>query len=364
MALLRSNEIIIPVASFFYAIGWFSLAFVFPIIAVSLNYGYELTGFLGVFIGLPYALVSFSIKDGNIARIRKIVIFSEAIMLPVTVMLIFFYKSLFFPLLIVSDFATGTYWIASEIFIGQIGKDMLAERYSTAWGIPNLVAPLMAGVILEFTGYGELFVIIAVFFLLAVFFNPRKESENTSTKNESKPLYMMFLPLFLIGLSSGYFYYVIIPFLKISGIQIYLIGLVATIPPMVTAITFIAMNYIHSRNWIHYVTVSSSLLAFPLLLSVNHSLLFIVLVTIPSSAGVAIAFSKLLAYISTKSSPGTGVFYYESMFGAGFMAGSFTGGILFSIMGFTSAFIIFLPALVFAFLTVVSRKIVNTHRRN
>lgn len=359
MRQFSKNEFIIPVASFFYALGWFSLAFVFPIISISLHYGYELTGFLGVFIGLPYAVISYALRKGSADKIRKVVIFSEMVMLPITILFIFFYKGLFLPLLVASDFATGSYWIASEIFIGQIGKDMLAERYSTAWGIPNLVAPLVAGTILEFTGYPELFSTIAVFFLLAVFFSPKKEEENVSFETSVPPMYLAFFPLFLVGLSSGYFYYVIIPFLKVSGINIILIGLIATAPPLVTAITFVLMNYLHGRDWLSYIIISSALLGFPILLSLNQSLLFIVLVTIPSSAGVAVAFSKLLAYLSTRASPGTGVFYYESMFGAGFMIASFTGGILFEIMKFLSAIIIFLPALLYTMLIAALRKSIH-----
>jgi hypothetical protein len=66
--------------------------------------------------------------------------------------------------------------------------------------------------------------------------------------------------------------------------------------------------------------------------------------------GVSVGFSKILAYLSETSSPGTGVFYYESLFGIGFIMGSLAGSALYSYFAMTGVLILFAAPLMYLFL--------------
>ncbi len=338
----------IPLTSGFYAMGWFSLAFSFPILSVSLGYGYVVTGVLGTVIGLPFVLVSFLLRFSNTEKIVKIVRLSTYGMVPITLVFALFYGKLFFPLLIITDFAAGTFWIVIEIYIGHLGSEGLPEEYSSAWGIPNLVAPIIAGYILSYIGFPFLFVISFVFFLLAAFYVPRKHVTKKTFNGEALPSAMLVLPMFFVGISSGFLYYVVVPYLKLLSYPAYLIGIIVSIPPLVSALTFVLLSYVKSNNWHGYVVLSSLLLSAPILYMLSSSIIAIVAISAIAAIGSSVAFSKLLAYISSTSSPGTGVFYYESMFGIGFASGSLFGGLGFHLIQFNVVAFLFFPGIIFS----------------
>lgn len=345
----RSDEnITVPASSGFYAMGWFALAFTFPILSVYLGYGYVVTGILGSIIGLPFAIVSFLLRRSDLKRILAVVRFCTIAMVPVTLVFAVLYGSLFFPLLIISDFVTGTFWIGMEIYIGYAGMEGLAERYSSAWGIPNLISPILAGFLLSYLGFSYLFVFSFMFFLIAALFIPAGNARQRDFSAGTLASPLMVLPLLFVGISSGFLYYVIVPFLKLLSYRAYDIGIIVSIPPLVSAVTFIAMNRLKSSNWQAYAIASSLLLSVPLFLAFSSSLEAIIILSSISAVGSSIAFSKLLAYISATSSPGTGVFYYEALFGTGFTVGSLLGGIGFGMIHFQIALWLFLPGILFA----------------
>jgi hypothetical protein len=70
-----------------------------------------------------------------------------------------------------------------------------------------------------------------------------------------------------------------------------------------------------------------------LFFGLTRNIYIIAALLVLSGVGASIGMSKVLAYISETSSPRIGVFYYELLFGLGFMTGSFVQSVLFQYFG-------------------------------
>jgi len=216
--------------------------------------------------------------------------------------------------------------------------------------VPNLIAPVIAGLVLQILGFVPLFVVTTIFFAATVVFLPvgGVGSRKPQIKRKSGISLALVLPMLFGGLSPGFLYYVINPYLRTLDTQYLIIGIIGSIPALFSAISFIFLSRVRSEVWYRYSIVSAFLLGVPILLFFQHSLLLIAILFAMAGIGAAVAFSKILSYISRSSSSSFGVLYYETLFGVGFIAGSLSGGYLFDYFGFASTLIIFSPALVYA----------------
>jgi len=88
-----------------------------------------------------------------------------------------------------------------------------------------------------------------------------------------------------------------------------------------------------------------------------HSVLVIAILFAVAGIGSAVAFSKILSYISRSSSSSYGVLYYESLFGTGFISGSISGGYIFQYFHYLSALVIFSPALIYVIVIIVLMRV-------
>jgi len=340
---------LVTAVSGLFSMGFFALTFSFPLYADHLRYSSSFIGVLGTFAGIPFIIfASLLLKktgSGLLSALRIAII----MMVPVSFLFVFIENYTFILLVISADVIGAMFYVSIELGIGATDSESLAERYSTAWGVPNLIAPLIAGLVLQVLGFVPLFIITTIFFAATVIFLPigGVGSRKPQIKRNSGISLALVLPMLFGGLSPGFLYYVINPYLRTLDTQYLIIGIIGSIPALFSAISFIFLSRIKSEAWNRYSMVSAFLLGVPIILFFLHSLLLIAVLFAMAGIGAAVAFSKILSYISRSSSSSYGVLYYEVLFGVGFIAGSLSGGYLFDYFGFASALIIFSPALIY-----------------
>ena len=345
-----SDPVIVSLSSAFFSMGFFALTFSFPLFADKLHYNAGFIGFLGIFAGIPFPVFAYLMTRFGGKTLLSSLKISMIIMIPIVIIFILFSGIFFIPLVILSDLAGAAFYVSVELGIGNTDSPNLAERYSVAWGIPNLVSPAIAGAVLEGLGYRDLFILSLVFFLVSMIFIPMRGLEirdNNVSQKGSFSIYLI-MPMLFGGLSAGFFFYVMIPYLRLTGLSYILIGIIGAVPPFFSATAFIVLNRIRSENWKTYATASALLLSTPLVLFFSQSILTVGMVFAMGGFGSAIAFSKGLSYISRGSTPSVGVFYYETLFGIGFILGSLFGGLIFDYFKFVAVIAIFLPSLIYS----------------
>ncbi len=343
------NPWLIPIASGLFSMGFFSLSFSFPLLADRLHYSTGEIGLLGIATGTPFPIITLLMVKFDSIKIFRVLRFSILFMVPVSILFIFFASKALVPLIASADILAAAYFISAEMGIGVSDTDNLAEHYSAAWGIPNLIAPAIAGFVLQSYSFEALYIMTVAFFILTIVFIPRhEESVRSENRRNGKASMLLVLPMLFGGMSAGFFYYVIIPYLKISGLTYIVVGIVGSIPPLVSALVFLLLGRIRSQVWIRYSIVSALLLSAPLLLFLSHQIISLSILFALTGSGSAIAFSKILSYISRTTSATKGIFYYETLFGIGFITGSISGGFLFQYIGYMSGIVIYTPALIYA----------------
>jgi MFS family permease len=326
--------------STFFSVGWFSISFVFPLLALRYNYTYSEIGLLGIFFSVPFIIISYLYTKFSILGFRNRIIMSVA-GLSVLSLLFFVHDSYVFIILVcITDILQAVFWITVEISLGYVDDPVVSEKYSTAWGIPNFIVPLGAGVVLEYLGFRPIFIIASVSFILGLLFIP-EEKKFARKKDTGMPKLIMVLPMLFAGVFSGFFYYVMIPYLRVSGLQYIEIGIASFVPPMILAFGFAIMSTRPLKNISRTVILSSLLLATPLSLLIYNVDWFIVGIAAIASVGNSLAFGRVLSYTSSTSSPEMGIFYYEGLFAVGFIIGSVVGGFLFEIVAFYSVVFVF-----------------------
>jgi MFS family permease len=326
--------------STFFSVGWFSISFVFPLLALRYNYTYSDIGLLGIFFSVPFIIISYLYTKFSVLGFRNRIVMSVA-GLSVLSLLFFVHDSYVFIILVcITDILQAVFWITVEISLGYSDDPVVSEKYSTAWGIPNLIVPLVAGVVLEYLGFRPIFIIASVSFILGLLFIP-EEKKFARKKDSGMPKLIMVLPMLFAGVFSGFFYYVMIPYLRVSGLQYIEIGIASFVPPMILAFGFAIMSTKPLKNITRTVILSSLLLATPLFLLIYNVDWFIVGIAAVASVGSSLAFGRVLSYTSGTSSPEMGIFYYEGLFAVGFIIGSVVGGFLFEMAAFYSVVFVF-----------------------
>lgn len=339
-SLVRRNAVRLMLYSLLFSTGWFSLSFSFPLLATLYNYGYVMTGFLGLIGSIPFLIVGALYLKPSQVLLRFGNIFPFVGLAVVTLFFILFPRSLFFLLVVLSSIIQSFWWISSEIALSLLGTNKSAEKYSAAWGIPNAALPIISGLIVEYYGFRALFIFSLISFIAGMFFIPKYSVEPIRTKlNAIKTKYV--LPIFFIGALAGFVYFVLVPILKISGISYTVIGILIGVYGTASAVGYVVLNFTPKMS-IRYYSIISSLMVFLLsLLFVTRAPFLVGIILFLTGIGTSIGVSKVLSYIQATSSTRIGVFYYESFFGVGFMVGSFGGGVLYDYLGISSVLIIF-----------------------
>lgn len=332
-----------------------SLSFTFPLLARNLGLSYSIIGLIGMSGALPFIVVSYIYRNSTTRMLRLGIAISLSALLSLTLAMLIGYEKFFLPIALLASLFQAPWWISNEIALGGMEGKNNAEKYSIGWGLPNAAAPLVMGTIIGIFGFKYVFLVALGAFVTAIFFTPRLNviiEQRQHTRTEFKYVFS----LFFAGLFSGFEYYVLEPFMRSLGYAYYLIGLIVGIYGIIVALGFIVLNY--SRNlapW-HY-SVISALFLFPtVILAFRHTEFDIIFVSVASGLGVAVSMSKILAYIANTSDTRTGVYYYETTFGLGFIIGSLGEGILFQIIGHFTIFLLFIWSGFYAVAIVVYRK--------
>ncbi len=326
--------------------GWFSLSFAIPLLAQNIGYSYVVIGILGFLASLPFPVVAFIYLKSGHRMLRYGTIIPLLSLTILSLFFYFYYTKYFIPLTIIASIIQAPWWIATEISLGTFGGNRNAEKYSAGWGIPNALAPILIGVVLQITGYEVVFIISMVAFILGALTSPKpgKLAENT----EQKPVKRIYLlSLFFAGLFSGFIYFVMEPILKASGFNYIIIGGIISLYGVVAAIGYIILNYAKDLKISTYSAISSFLIFPTALIGAALNIYTVVIAVVLAGFGVSISMSKVLSYIASSSDVKIGVFFYETFFGTGFMAGSLLQDVLYQYVGGITILILFLSPLAY-----------------
>ena len=210
------------------------------------------------------------------------------------------------------------------------------------------------GVILQISGYEIVFLVSMAAFIVGALTSPRPGI--LSMKNAEKPVKRIYLlSLFFAGIFSGFIYFVMEPVLRAHGFNYLIIGGVISLYGVVAAIGYIILNYSRDLNISTYSALSALLIVPTALIGVFLNIYTIVIVVILAGLGVSISMSKVLSYIAGSSDLKRGVFYYETFFGTGFMAGSLLQDVLYQYIGKVTILLMFIAPLAYA-MVMLSRK--------
>ncbi len=334
--------------------GWFSLSFAIPLLAQNIGYSYVVIGILGFLASLPFPVVAFIYLKSGYRMLRYGTIIPLVSLTALSLLFYFYYRSYFIPLTIIASLIQAPWWIATEISLGTFSGTRNAEKYSAGWGIPNALAPILMGVILQISGYEIVFLVSMVAFIVGALTSPRPGI--LSMKNAEKPVKRIYLlSLFFAGIFSGFIYFVMEPVLRAHGFNYLIIGGVISLYGVVAAIGYIILNYSRDLNISTYSALSALLIVPTALIGVFLNIYTIVIVVILAGLGVSISMSKVLSYIAGSSDLKRGVFYYETFFGTGFMAGSLLQDVLYQYIGKVTILIMFIAPLAYA-MVMLSRK--------
>ena len=334
--------------------GWFSLSFAIPLLAQNIGYSYVVIGILGFLASLPFPVVAFIYLKSGYRMLRYGTIIPLVSLTALSLLFYFYYRSYFIPLTIIASLIQAPWWIATEISLGTFSGTRNAEKYSAGWGIPNALAPILMGVILQISGYEIVFLVSMVAFIVGALTSPRPGI--LSMKNAEKPVKRIYLlSLFFAGIFSGFIYFVMEPVLRAHGFNYLIIGGVISLYGVVAAIGYIILNYSRDLNISTFSALSALLIVPTALIGVFLNIYTIVIVVILAGLGVSISMSKVLSYIAGSSDLKRGVFYYETFFGTGFMAGSLLQDVLYQYIGKVTILIMFIAPLAYA-MVMLSRK--------
>ena len=334
-------------SSFFFSVGWFSVAFSMPLLGVRYGFSSTQIGALGFLMAFPFILFSYLMRNSRSDKFLKILRYVPLVITACSLVFIISSPVFYVIGVAIADLMQGLYWIVIEIYLGFVDIKKGAEKYSFSWGVPNFAIPLIMGFVIMDFGFRALFIISAISCIVAFVTTPAVHFPRVQVENR-KLQFMQIIPVMFVGVSAGFLYYVVIPYLKVSGLAYNYIGILASIPALVMATGFLFLITMKEVGIRKVAMISSILLSFPLLFVVFHSALDIAIISVVTGIGSSIAFSKILSYITGSSSPSYGVFYFESLFGAGFIVGSLIGGFLFGVFGFYACALLFVLPIMYS----------------
>lgn len=331
----------------FFGTGWFSLSFTFPLLAQDIGYSFTIIGLIGFAASLPFPLVAYIYTRSGYRMLRYGMLIPLITLSAISIVFYFLYRQYFIPLTIISSVIQAPWWIATEISIGSFSGERNAEKFSAGWGIPNAIAPIMMGFVIQITGYDLVFIIGMAAFIIGAIFSPKPKRMEEIRKGENPKASYLF-SLFFAGVFSGFIYFVMEPVLRANSFSYEMIGGVASLYGLVAAIGYVALNYTPEYKVSSY-SIISALLIFPTAMIGMFLNTYTVIIAVTLAGfGVAISMSKVLSYISSSSNVRKGVFFYETFFGTGFMCGSFLQDVLYQYFGAFTITIFFSIPLAYA----------------
>ena len=357
------NPIYLALSSLIFSSSWMILSFTFPIIGNSYGVGYLFTGILGALVSLPFLIVGFFYRNYN----KKLINFgmkAPFLVLSILCFILVINQSFYFlvPVVVVGGSIQSFFWISTEIEINLLEIKGHAELYSAAWGIPAGILPAVIGSILHLVGYPPIFVFTGLLFLLGFILQPVDKKDRIAVKKKLPDL-MMVLPMLFVGILAGFTFFVLIPLLINRGVELYLIGIIVSIWGISFAGGSLLLNFLTIKNIERIGLITSLFVSLPVVWILSFNIFTIIAVLSIGGIGVSVGFSKILSYLSDTSSPGTGVFFYESLFGIGFITGSLAGSVLYSYLAMTGIFILFAAPLLYLTL-IISKNYFNARERS
>ncbi len=334
------------VSSFLFGMGWFTVSFAFPLEADAYHLGKLIIGLLGLGVSLPFPVIAYVYLRAGDRFLLPLLLFSQIVIAVLTFVFVVNSAMLFIILVTVTGFFQGVYWVSMEVSIGSVPGDRSAERYSAAWGIPSFISPVIAGYLLAYLDFRTIAILSAIILVASVPFIQRYRiqiSEHAAGKVE---IYNV-VPLFFAGIVIGFFTYVLIPMLRVSGFRYTTLGIIGSLLGASMALGFFVFSILKSDNIRKLNLLSAVLMATPMVIVFSRNPLLIGTVASLGGFGVAVAFSKVLSYIFRTADPVRGTFYYELFIAIGFGTGSTIGGFLATLYGYYSALIIFVFPVVY-----------------
>ncbi len=344
------------ISSLAFASGWMSLSFTFPLLARNLGFSYSVIGLIGMSGAVPFIAVSYLFRHSTTRVLRIGTALSLTALVSLSIAMVFGYERYFLPIALLASLFQAPWWISNEIALGGMEGSNNAEKYSIGWGLPNAAAPLVMGAVIGAFGFRYVFFFAAAAFTLSIYFT-QKLNVVLEQRQHGRTELKYVTSLFFSGLFSGFEYYVLEPLMRSLGYAYYLIGFIVGIYGVMVAIGFIVLNYSKELEPWHYSVISASLVFPTIILAFENSALIIIGVSLASGLGVSVSMSKILSYIAKTSDTRTGVYYYESMFGLGFIIGSLGEGTLLQIMGNFTIFFLFLWSGVYAAAIIIYVKL-------
>lgn len=347
-------------SSFLFGMGWFAISFAFPLEAVHYNLGDTVTGLLGLSVSVPFPIAAlFYLRSGD-RYLFPVLVATQLIIALVVFLLVLNSYVMFITMVMAGGILQGLYWVTMEVSIGSVSGVKNAEAYSAAWGTTSFFSPVLAGFILEYYSFRILAILSAIILAASVPFVQRYEIGSVKHASESLSVKNV-LPLLFAGIVLGYFSYTLLPLLRISGLQYTTLGILGSVLGGSMALGFVLLNIIDEDNIMKLNIVAGVLMAIPLLIAFSRNIYLLFAVTALAGFGIAIAFSKVLAYIFRTSDPIRGTFYYELFIAIGFGSGSAAGGTIAAFLGFNSALVVFIIPALYPFFIIRNRDLRYHH---
>ncbi|GGM77888.1 hypothetical protein GCM10007108_15080 [Thermogymnomonas acidicola] len=343
------SSVRLVLSSLFFGIGWFALSFTFPLQAVRFGFNYSFTGLVGLIGSLPFVIAATIYLRSTDRMIATGIRAPPLILFTLSIVFQFLDRANFIPLVVVSSVAQAFWWVSIEVSLGSMEASGSAEKYSAAWGVPNAAVPLVAGYIIQYTGFRYMYLAGTAAFLVSFLTLPRP-AHVPPGRSKSNPKARYIVPLAFAGLASGFLYYVFVPYLRLSHFSYGTIGLLVGIYGISSATGYVALVFVRGSSERAYAALSSALVSSVSVLFATRDVFAILLALIITGFGASFAMSKILAYISERTTPRLGVFYYETFFGIGFVTGAFGMGSMLQFAGILPVVLSLLSPLIYVVL--------------
>lgn len=328
-------------STFLFGMGWFIISFTFPLEAEHYNLGHMVTGLLGLAVSVPFPLVAYLYLKRGDRHLFKLLLFAQILIALFSFIFLVHSRVLFVILVIITGSLQGFYWVSLEVSMGSVPGKRTAEKYSVAWGIPSFISPVIAGYLLQYISFNTMVILSAIILAAAIPLVQKYRIGEVPAGSGDLDAYNI-VPLIFAGIVLGFFSYSLIPMLRISGFEYYVLGIYGSVLGGSMALGFLAFSVLKADNIRTLNLLSAVLMATPIMIAFSRNVYLLGTVTALSGFGVAVAFSKVLAYIFRTADPVRGTYYYELFLAIGYGSGSTLGGVLAAYLGYNSLLVVFL----------------------
>lgn len=340
---------ILALSAVLFSMAWFWLSFTFPLVLVSLKFNYFEIGSIGTLTSFPFIIFSFLFINSKKKHLNFALKIPYLVIASATVILLLGYENsdLYILIIGITSIFQSMWWISTEIETGLLGVEGLAEKYSAAWGIPSGIFPIIAGYVIEVTGFRGIYILVLVVSLLGLVIQPIDTRERI-VKRVNRLTPSLILPMTFSGIDLGFVTFVLVPFIRVQDYSYFSIGVYSGIFSIFFSLGSLLGNVITIKNQQLFSFYSSLMAASPLLLLLGINMLTLSVSLSLGGFGASLGFSKVLGYINRTDSPRIGVFYYETLFSIGYITGTLIGGFLSLAVSFETTLVLFIPSLFFS----------------